>query len=190
MPTLLEIAPARVPTVSRQLKEYLTGKVFQRQVVRAYERYEVLSEGALRTLVVRLLRAKLKRIGVAAREYRVTCEDFLLADRAKPDILLWKGRHPRFWIELKDTRVARRSAAQADWDKLAEHCPKYKTIKGGFLVYVFREGAQDSLMKRTKDTRRLWSVSIRLKDFIKDDFEAWDAEYARRAHYIRAVGRC
>jgi hypothetical protein len=76
-PTSVEIVPTRIPTVSRQLKDYLTGKVFQRQVVRAHARYEVLSEGALRTLVVRLLGATLKRIRGVATQYRVTCEDFL-----------------------------------------------------------------------------------------------------------------
>jgi hypothetical protein len=107
----------------------------------------------------------------------------------KPDILIWKGRHPRFWIELKDTGVAKRIAAQADWDKLAEHCKNYETIKGGFLIYVFRTGEQDSVMKRTKDTRTLWSVSIRLEDFLNDNFDTWDAEYVRRARYTRAADR-
>lgn len=169
------------PTVSNKLKTYLKGDLFKRQVVRAYEEYWVLCEADLRTLVVMLLKSRLRKIGGTADQYRVTVENVL--DRVKPDILIWKGKHPRFWIELKDTRTFVARSAMADWDKLKEHCKNFKTINAGFLIYVARTGSADLNIKRSRETLRLWPISIKLKDCLKSDYVVWNAEYKRRAHF-------
>jgi hypothetical protein len=144
-----------------------------------------LSEGALRTVIVRLLRGKLRRIGsIAATRYRVTCEDFLPDDRVKPDILIWRGKNPRFWIELKDRRVFSAPVAKADWEKMRKYCKKYKSINAAFLIYVARMGSATLPIARSRKTLRLWPVSIKLKDYL-EDFDRWERGFKRRAQYRR-----
>jgi hypothetical protein len=55
-----------VPT-STAIKDYLLGPQFRRRLVRRYRRFEILSEGALRTAVVNLLRSMLRTIGGTAK---------------------------------------------------------------------------------------------------------------------------
>jgi len=174
------------PTISRVIKDYLKSAGFKRQVVRAYERYEVLTEADLRGLVARLLRSKLRAIRSApANRYTVATEVFLRDDRVKPDVLVWRGGKPRFWIELKDTRAFMPLSANTDWKKLQRCCRKYKSVNAGFLIYVARKGrAEDCSIVRTRRTLRLWAISIRLKDYISN-FERFDREYIRRARYTR-----
>jgi hypothetical protein len=99
-----------------EIKEYLRSDRFRDKLVRQYARYEILSEGGLRTAVANLLHTKIENIGQPAEAYRVTCETrirFSYGDRI-PDVLIWKGEHPRMWIELKDTRNFDQGNAESD----------------------------------------------------------------------------
>jgi hypothetical protein len=177
-------------TVWREIKEYLNGEDFKKQVVRSYKQHEVLAEGGLRALVVFLIQRKLRQIdGAAELNYRVAGEGSLPDHRVRPDILIWGKRDPRIWIELKDTRVFVRSSAESDWKKLQDYCPQFPSIRAGFLIYVARTRKREFpvTVKRTRKTMKLWPVPIVLEDYFKDGFELWDAEYKRRAYY-RAKG--
>jgi hypothetical protein len=170
-------------TTSHALKVYLTGSKFRRQLVRKYERFEILAEGGLRTAVAHALQTELRRIRGTAERYSVACEARL--GNVVPDILVWKNEEPRFWIELKDTRTFNRTSAEADWKKLQRFCPKYPTIKGGYFIYVARKHGNrvdEFPIKRSRETPRLWPISIVLEDEMRD-FKAWNIKYKNRAHY-------
>jgi hypothetical protein len=134
----------------------------------------------LRTAVVNLLGAKIRALGNPAKGYRVVCEPHLEVNRV-PDVLLWKDKHPRIWIELKDTKRFDLHKAEADWQKLQNFCKQCSFVKAGYLVYVAREDG-DLGIKRTNQTRRYWLIPIALKRHILD-FKRWNEEYHRRAHY-------
>ncbi len=177
-------------TTSRALNLFLRSKTFKRQIVREYERFEVLAEGGLRTAVARLIRSKLRKLGGSAERYSVTCEARL--GKVRPDILIWRGKHPRFWIELKDTGTFNKASAEADWQKLRKYLPLYSTtIKGGFLIYVARRSGKRSQfqIKRDRGTRQLWPIPIVLKDEMGDRFKAWNDTYKKRAHYQKPALR-
>jgi hypothetical protein len=147
-----------------------------------YERFEILSEGGLRTAVVNLLNRKIQSLGKSAVDYRVVCELYLKHSKVKPDILIWRGKHPRIWIELKDTNRYDSGNATKDWEKLERHIEKYKTIKNWYLIYVSRCGKGDLKNPRNRDTMRSWLIKIAVKPFISN-FDEWNEEYKRRAHY-------
>ncbi len=169
-------------TITREINTYLRSEDFRRDLLEQYERFEILAEGALRTAVANLLRQKLTIMGPAADKYRVTCETRLQETNIAPDVLLWKGKHPRIWIELKDTRRFEKSKAEADWAKLMKHCPHYPSIKAGYLVYVARIDGSGFAIKRDRTTLKYWPISIALDQHIKK-FEKWNDQYENRAHY-------
>ncbi len=169
-------------TVTRQIKEYLHSTQFRNALVGKYSRFEILSEAALRTTIANLLGAKIRALASEAEGYRVTCEVHLPGAKVVPDILIWKNRHPRIWIELKATRHFDSTKAGADWDKLQTHCTRFPSVKAGYLIYVAKRNRGSMGIKRNNDTRRLWPIAIGLSDEI-EDFEKWYGEYKRRAHY-------
>ena len=171
-------------SVTREIKEYLHGQEFCNAVVRRYLRFEILSEAALRTEVANLLIAKIKRLGTQAEGHRVTCEVHLAGINIIPDILIWKKKHPRIWIELKATRCFDTTKAQADWAKLQINCKDFPSIKAGYLIYVSRWNRGTMEIRRTNNTRRYWPIGIALSEKIeKEEFGKWYVEYKRRAHY-------
>lgn len=170
-------------TSSRALNLYLRGPHFKHQIIRGYERFEILSEGALRTAVALAIQTKLSKIRGTAERYRVTCETRLPGSNVVPDILIWKNDDPRFWVELKDTRTFNRAAAEADWMKLQTFCPKYSSIKAGYFIYVARTSAREFPIRRSRATMRFWAIPLVLQNEMRCDFKAGDAEYRRRAHY-------
>jgi len=146
-----------------------------------------LCEADLRTAVASLLRTKLRGIGGKAEKYkyRVTCEKRVAGVIA--DILIWRGKNPRFWIELKDTGRFRKALAEADWKKLQAFCPKCPTVKAGYFIYVARKRARRKIggfpIKRSRATLRFWAIPIVLEDCVRLDFEPWNREYKRRVNY-------
>jgi len=169
--------------VRRELKEYLHSPKFRDQLVRQYKNFEILCEAALRTAVANLLRDKIRAIGNPARGYRVVCEP-RLGVNVVPDILIWRNKSPRVWIELKDTGRFDQKKAKADWQKLQKYFNKCSSFKSGYLIYVARSGNGDIGIKRNNHTRRYWPITISLKQHIPElEFEQWEAEYQRRAHY-------
>ena len=171
----------------RTLNLFLHGKKFRQQIVSKYQRFEILAEGGLRTAVANLLDAKLRTMSGTAKTYRVSCEQRL--GNVIPDILVWKDKAPRFWIELKDTRTFNKASANADWEKLRKYLPMYASIKSGFLIYVARKRSKRGLqfpIKRGRDTLRLWPIPIILQDEI-GGFEEWNKEYKRREHYHKTA---
>ena len=169
-------------SVTSQLKEYLRGSEFRDGLVQQYTRFEILSEGGLRTAAANLIREKLQTLGDAAMDYRVTCEVRLKEIRVVPDILIWKKGHPRIWIELKDTKQFDQKRAERDWQKLQTCRKRFLTVKAGYLIYVARHGDGKIPIKRDRNTRRYWLVEIAVKPRISD-FIRWDKEYSQRAHY-------
>ncbi len=167
--------------ITMRLREYLNGDEFKQEVVDRYRRFEVLSEAGLRTTVVNLLQAKLAQLDAQISGYCVSCEVRLPNTNVVPDILIWKKNDPRIWIELKDTKTFDSGKAKADWEKLKASCPKYPTIKAGYLIYVARTRG-DFDVKRDRATMRYWPVTIVLEDFIQP-FGAWNKKYGERAHY-------
>jgi hypothetical protein len=167
--------------VTVELKKYLHSAKFRDELVRQYERFEILSEAGLRTAVVNLLGAKIRALGNPAKGYRVVSEPHLAGVNRIPDVLLWKNRHPRVWIELKDTRRFDLHKAEADWQKLQNFCKQCSFVKAGYLIYVAREEG-DLGIKRTSQTRRYWLIPIALSQRIPK-MERWEKEYHRRAHY-------
>lgn len=170
--------------VTSELKRYLHSAEFRDELVRRYQRYEILSEGGLRTTVASLLCAKIPTLGHPSEVYRVTCETRLRLPEVQvvPDILIWKGKHPRIWIELKDTGGFNRRRAENDWRKLQDYCKLCLTVKAGYLIYVARRSDRDFPIKRSRRTLRYWPVPIALEPHIPD-FERWELEYRRREHY-------
>jgi hypothetical protein len=167
--------------VRRELKEYLHSPKFRDQLVRQYENFEILSERGLQEAVARLLRAKIRAIGNPARGYRVVAEPHLGVN-VVPDVLIWRNKSPRVWIELKDTGRFDQKKAKADWEKLQTYFPLCSSLKSGYLIYVARSGDGPIGIKRDKHTRRYWPITITLSQHIPE-FERWEAEYKRRAHY-------
>jgi len=162
-----------MPT-STAIKNYLLGPHFRRRVVRRYKRFEILAEGALRNAVASLLQSKLSKIGGTAKGYRVTCETHLPDTNVVPDILIFRNGKPRIWIELKDTALFNRKAAEADWKKLKSFCPKYPTVKAGYFIYVARRASQEFPIKRTRATLRSWAIPILLEYCMGSDFQEWE----------------
>lgn len=171
-----------MPT-STAIKDFLLGPQFSRRLVRRYRRFEILSEGALRTAVVNLLRSTLRKIGGTAKGYRVTCETHLPDTNVVPDILIFRNGKPRIWIELKDTASFNRKAAEADWKKLKALCPKYPTVMAGYFIYVARRASQEFPIKRTLATLRFWAIPILLEYCMGSDFQEWNEKYKTLAHY-------
>jgi hypothetical protein len=167
--------------VRRELKEYLHSPKFRDQLVRQYKNFEILCEAALRTAVANLLRTKIRALGGPARGYRVVCEP-RLGVNVVPDLLIWKNKSPRVWIELKDTGRFDKKKAQADWEKLQTYFKKCSSLKSGYLIYVARSDGGDIGIKRNNNTRRYWPITIALEHHIPK-FDRWEAEYQRRAHY-------
>jgi hypothetical protein len=173
-------------SVTQELKKYLHSLKFRDELVRQYRRFEILSEAGLRTAVANLLRAKILALGNPAKGYRVVCEQHLLAGkRLRPDILIWKNRHPRIWIELKDSDRFVSKKAEDDRQKLQDYCKLCSFVKSGYLIYVARRDDRVFGIKRNNQTRRYWTVGIALEPHIRkfEEFEEWTAEYSRRAHY-------
>ncbi len=168
---------------SSEIKKYLLGPQFEHRLVHRYKRFEILAEGALRTAVVNLLRSRLSKVGGTAKGYRVTCETRLPGTNVVPDILIFRNDKPRIWIELKDTASFNPKAAEADWKKLQALCPKYPTVKAGYLIYVARRARQKFLIKRTCATLRFWAVPIVLEECMGSAFREWDEKYRTLAHY-------
>lgn len=170
--------------VTSELKKYLHSVEFRDELVRRYQRFEILSEGGLRTTVANLLCAKIPTLGHPSEVYRVTCETRLrLPDvQVIPDILIWKGKHPRIWIELKDSRRFNLRKAEGDWQKLQDYCKQCLTVKAGYLIYVARRNDRDLPIKRNRQTMRYWLVPIALEPHTSG-FEQWELEYKRREHY-------
>jgi hypothetical protein len=135
------------------LNKYLRSIYFKRRLARGYANYEILSEAGLREAVAQAIRSKLRKLGTA-KQYRVTCEVYLPGPNVRPDTLIWKGKRPRIWIELKDTRTFERAFAERDWQKLQEVCAKYSSVKAGYLIYVARTGKKEFVIKRTRTTLR------------------------------------
>lgn len=171
--------------ITQEFKRYFHSPEFCGALAKKYERFEILSEGGLRTAVANLLEAKLHELGPAADSYRVTCEVHLKGANVVPDILVWKGKHPRIWIELKDTRSFSSSKARMDWEKLKKHREQCKFVKSGYLIYVARKrnrgGKADP--KRDKETRRFWPIFICLADHLPEDSK-WEKRYRDRSHYL------
>jgi hypothetical protein len=161
--------------VTTDLKKYLHSDEFRDDLVRQYARFEILSEGGLRTAVANLLHAEIPTLGHSSKTYRVTCETRLRLPGAQvvPDILIWKGKHPRIWIELKNTRGFNLWRAKRDWEKLQNYCKECNTVKAGYLVYVARRGGRDFPIKRDRKTMRYWLVPIALNPHLPD-FETWE----------------
>jgi hypothetical protein len=178
-------------TTSRALNTYLRSEYFKRRLAREYAAYEILSEAGLRTSVARALRSKLRKMDGTASQYRVACKTHLPETNVVPDILIWKGKHPRI-CELKDTGTFNEKRAQRDWHKLQEFCAKYRSIKAGYFIYVARTGKKKFQIKRTRKTLHFWAIPIILQECMPGDFEEWAQEYKRRAHYTepeRAAAR-
>lgn len=169
--------------ISTAIKNYLLGEQFEQRLVRRYERFEILSEGGLRTAVANLLCGKLRTIGGSANGYRVTCETHLPVTKVVPDILIFKGRHPHIWIELKDTGSFNRKAAEADWKKLQTFRKQYPTIHHGYFIYVARRASRQFLIKRSRKTLRFWAIPIVLENCMGSDFKEWNKKYRTFAHY-------
>lgn len=167
--------------VTTDVKKYLHSSEFCKELIQRYERFEVLSEAGLRTAIANLLGAKLNAFGDRAKEYRVACEVHLKDANVVPDVLIWKSKHPRIWIELKDTRHFDPKKAEADWMKLQEYCNLYRTVKAGYLIYVARYNNGDFSIRRDRNTMRLWPIKIALEHQIPD-FLRWEAQYQDRAH--------
>jgi hypothetical protein len=161
------------------LNKYLRSIYFKRRLARGYAKYEILSEAGLREAVAQAIRSKLRKLGTA-KQYLVTCEVYLPGPNVRPDILIWKGKRPRIWIELKDTRTFERELAERDWQKLQEVCAEYSSVKAGYLIYVARTGKKEFVIKRTRKTLRFWAIPIILEDWFGCDFEKWHKEYKRR----------
>ncbi len=168
-------------TTSRALHRYLRSEQFQRELVRQYERFEILAEGGLRTAVASNLRRRLKALKGTAETYRVTCETRL--GNVVPDILIFKNNKPRIWIELKDTGSFKRLSAEADWGKIKHHCPNYSSIRSAYFIYVARRGSQEFTIKRTRKTLRFWAIPIVLERHIGPNFKTWETQYKKLAHY-------
>ena len=168
---------------SSAIKDYLLGEQFKQRLVRRYERFEILAEGGLRTSVANLLRGRLRTIGGSAKKYRVTCETHLPVTNVVPDILIFKGRNPHIWIELKDTGSFNGKAAEADWKKLQTFRKEYPTIHHGYFIYVARRASQPFPIKRTRKTLRFWAIPIVLEDCMGADFKEWNKKYRTLAHY-------
>jgi len=164
------------------IKDYLRGSKFRRHLVGRYEKFEILAEGGLRTAVAQSLDHMLSKLGENAKSYRVTCETHLAGTNVIPDILIWRKEKPYIWIELKDTRTFNRVAAVADWNKLQTFCPKYPTIKAGYLIYVARRDSEFPI-KRSRATLRFWPIPIVLQTSMDCDFEEWNNKYKGLAHY-------
>lgn len=167
--------------VTTSLKRYLYSPEFCDELVSQYKGFEILSEAGLRTAVTNLLRMKIHALGSSAADYQVTCEVHLKRVNVVPDVLIWKKKHPRIWIELKDTRKFDPKKAQADWQKLQVYCKLYQTVKTGYLIYVARYDGQLPV-RRDRKTMKYRPIKIALRQHI-DGFETWDEEYSRRAHY-------
>lgn len=163
--------------VATRLKEYLKSEEFQKDLIRGCQRFEVLSEAGLRTAIANLLKERLD----PAEDYRVSCEP-RLRENVIPDVVVWKKEHPRIWIELKYTKRFDRKKAEADWAKLQKYREKYPSFWAGYLIYVARYNQGDFPIKRSRQTMRLWPIKISLKPNIKN-FEQWEKEYKRRAHF-------
>jgi len=170
--------------VTSELKRYLHIVEFRDELVQQYTHFEILSEGGLRTAVANLLRAKIQTLGHPSEVYRVTCEARLrLPDvQIVPDVLIWKGGHPRIWIELKDSRRFNLKKAKDDWQKLQDYCKQCQTVKAGYLIFVARRNDRDFPIKRNRQTMRYRLVPIALEPHISG-FERWELEYKRREHY-------
>lgn len=166
--------------ITTALKEYMHSSDFCKELVLQYERYEILSEAGLRTAIANLLRVKLQLLGELAEDYRVACETHLKDVNVVPDILIWKKKHPRIWIELKDTRRFDPKKAEADWLKLQDFCKLYPSVKAGYLIYVARYDGVFPI-RRDRQTIRYWPIKIALEHHISD-FTRWETEYSRRAH--------
>jgi hypothetical protein len=172
-----------VPT-STAIKDYLLGRQFEQRLVYRYKRFEILAEGGLRTAVAELLRSRLRQMAGTAKGYRVTCETRLLGENVVvPDILIYRNGNPRIWIELKDTASFTRKLAEADWKKLQAHCPKYKTVKAGYFIYVARRASQEFPIKRTRATLRFWAIPIVLENCMGSYFQEWNEKYKTLAHH-------
>jgi hypothetical protein len=165
-----------------ELKKYLHSLEFRDELISRYKCFEILSEAGLRTAVANLLCTKIRAIGQPAEGYRVTCETRLADVNVIPDVLIWKGRHPRICIELKDTRGFNRKKAEGDWQKLQDYCKQYLSVKAAYLIYVARLNIRDFTIKRSRQTLRCWPIPIELKPHIPD-FKQWEAKYKQRAHY-------
>jgi hypothetical protein len=163
-----------------ELKKYLRGTEFRNELVQRYVRFEILSEAGLRTVVANLLCMKIQELGHPARGYTVTCEARLTD--VIPDVLIWKGGHPRICIELKDTRGFNLRRAESDWQKLQDYCRQYQSVKAGVLIYVARLNIRNFPIKRSRQTLRCWPIQISLE---KDtpNFKQWEAKFRKRAHY-------
>ncbi len=169
--------------VTTEVKKYLHSPDFCKDLVPRYERFEVLCEAGLRTTVAFLLDAKIRALSdLAVKDYRVSCEVHLKGVNVVPDVLIWKGNHPRIWIELKDTKRFEAKKAKADWQKLQDYCKQYPTVKAGYFIYVARQREGDIPIRRDRQTMRLWPIKIALGQHIAD-FDRSDQEYERRAHY-------
>lgn len=166
-------------TTSRALKDYLLGARFQQRLVRRYKRFEILAEAGLRTVIANLPRSLLWH----DKRYCVVCEPHLADTNVVPDILIFKNRKPRIWIELKDTGSFNRKKAAADWEKLKTFCSKYPSVKHGYFIYVARRASQEFPVKRTRDTLHFWPIPIILEECMGCDFQEWDATYRTLAHY-------
>lgn len=170
-------------SVTREIKEYLHSDSFRDELVRQYRRFEILSEAGLRTAVTNLLRRKVRLLGGGPEKgYRVTCETHLKDVHVVPDVLIWKGSHPRIWIELKDTGRFYRKRAEDDWQKLQDHCKRYTSVKAGYFIYVARSDITDFPIKRSRLTLRYWAIPISLKRHIQD-FNQWEETFKEREHY-------
>jgi hypothetical protein len=171
--------------VTTELKNYLYSSEFCKELVRRYERFEILSEGGLRTAIANLLDAKVQTLAdPAAKDYRVSCEVRLKRVNVVPDILIWKGKHPRIWIELKDTKRFEAEKAKADWQKLRNYCRQYSTVRTGYLIYVARQDG-DLSVRRNRETMKYRPIKIALENHFADSeaWKAWNKEYEQRAHY-------
>jgi hypothetical protein len=175
--------------ITMQLRAYLNSEEFKQQVVERNRRFEVLSEAGLRTTIANPLQARLTELDAQKSGYCVSCEVHLPSTNIVPDILIWRKNDPRIWIELKDTKTFDSRKARADWEKLKTSCPKYPSVKAGYLIYVARTRG-DFDVKRDRATMRYWPITIVLEEHIQP-FEAWNREYGERAHYkvsVRARG--
>jgi hypothetical protein len=168
--------------VTTNLKKYLHSEEFRDDLVRLYTQFEILSEAGLRTAVANLLCAKIRELGHPSEVYRVSCETRLANLNVIPDVLIWKGKHPRIWIELKDTRGFNRKKAEDDWQKLQKYCKQCLTVKAGYLIYVARLNGREFPIKRSRKTLRHWPIPIVLEPHISD-FKDWESQYKERAHY-------
>lgn len=175
-------------TVGRFVSEYLQSKGFERSLVKAYLRFEVLSEGGLRDAVSRLLRQKLLNFGPAEKlEYRVSSENFLF--RSKPDITVWRMGKPSICIELKDTPYFVDNLVKSDWEKLRS-CVSACNLRAGYFIYVARRDSDKHHfgVSRTNAHRKLIPIPIILErafESMNEDFDSWDSKYKGRVKYGR-----